>query len=214
MTTPNTDVAARTRGALFIFSGPSGVGKDTVLRRVLPRLAHIRTSVSVTTRPPRHGERHGVDYFFVTSDEFARMLERGDLLEHAAVHGHFYGTPRAWVLEELRAGTDVVLEIDVQGAIQVKSIFPRAILVFLAPPSWEELSRRLRGRNTEDEVTIQRRLENARHELARADQYEYLIVNDRLEDAADRLRAVIIAERCRPWRQELGALLGEEHADG
>jgi guanylate kinase len=168
----------------------------------------------MTTRPPRPGEVNGVDYFFVTADEFATKLEEGELLEHAAVHGHFYGSPRSWVLEQLAAGTDVVLEIDVQGAIQVRSQFPQAILIFLAPPSWKELTRRLRGRNTEDEAAIRHRLHNARIELARVDQYEYLIINDRLDDAVDRLRAVVLAERSRPWRQDIEALLAEDPDNG
>ena len=175
------------RGMLYILSGPSGVGKDTVLRGALPSLEAIRTSISVTTRPPRVGETPGVDYFFISPEEFARLLEAGGLLEHAAVHGYFYGTPRAWVNEQLQAGTDVVLEIDVQGAIQVKTLFPRAILIFLAPPSWQELSRRLRERNTEDEASILRRLQHARQELAQVEQYEYLIINDSLPDAVARL---------------------------
>ncbi|HEY3378268.1 MAG TPA: guanylate kinase [Armatimonadota bacterium] len=203
-----------TRGILFILSGPSGVGKDTVLRYALLRLEHIRTSVSVTTRTPRPGEVHGVDYFFVSPDDFALMLERGDLLEHAAVHGHFYGTPRGWVTEQLVEGMDVVLEIDVQGALQVKSQFPQAILIFLAPPSWQELARRLSQRNTEDAETINRRLRNARQELARVDQYEYLIINDRISDATDRLCAIALAERARPWRQDLTALLEEDGLNG
>ncbi|HEX2951121.1 MAG TPA: guanylate kinase [Armatimonadota bacterium] len=201
------DLRQRTRGILFILSGPSGVGKDTILRQAMSQLTGLRTSISVTTRSPRPGEINGEDYIFVTADEFALMMERGDLLEHAAVHGNFYGTPKSWVMEQLQAGTDVVLEIDVQGAIQIKSLFPHAILVFLAPPSWEELAHRLRGRNTEDEVTIQRRLRNARQEIARVDQYEYLIINDRMADAIDRLRAVVLAERSRPWRQNIARLL-------
>lgn len=203
-----------THGILFILSGPSGVGKDTVLRTVLPQLDGIRTSISVTTRSPRPGERHEVDYFFVSPDKFASLLEKQELLEHAAVHGHFYGTPRSWVLDQLASGMDVVLEIDVQGALQVKAEFPDAILVFLAPPSWEELSRRLRGRKTEDPETIRRRLRNARQEIARVDNYEYLVVNDHLQDAADRLRAIVLAERSRPWRQDLSCLLVEEELHG
>ena len=210
MTVPRHD-NAKLPGILFILSGPSGVGKDTALQCVLPRLDRIRTSISVTTRGPRPDETDGNDYFFISSDAFAILLERGDLLEHAAVYGHFYGTPRAWVLEQLRAGTDVVLEIDVQGALQVKKQFPHAILVFLAPPSWSELARRLRGRQTEDEASIRRRLQSAREELARVEQYEYLIVNGKLDDAANRLHAVILAERSRPWRQDIATLLQEEN---
>lgn len=205
-----TDLSADTAhlpGILFIVSGPSGVGKDTVLRHALPRLDNIRRSVSATTRPRRPNEREGEDYFFVSTEAFVGMMERGELLEHAPVHGHLYGTPRAWVLEQLRAGNDVVLEIDVQGALQVKTNFPEAILIFLAPPSWDELARRLRSRNTETEAAVAHRLENARQEMARADQYEYLVVNDRVEDASTRLQAIVIAERCRPFRQDLRGLI-------
>jgi len=201
------------QGILFILSGPSGVGKDTLLRQALPRLGNIRTSISVTTRLPRSGERDGIDYFFVTPEEFLQRLEADDFLEHADVVGNCYGTPRSWVLEQLRAGTDVVLEIDVQGALQVASVFPQAILIFLAPPSWDELSRRLRARKTEDAATVQRRLDNARHELAHIGQYHYLVVNDRLLEAADRLAAIVTAERCRPFRQDLRALRHGEESD-
>lgn len=223
MTVPTPDAAAPTRGILFILSGPSGVGKDTVLRHALPKLGTIRTSISVTTRPPRPGEQDGVDYFFIPADEFALMLERGEFLEHAGVHGYFYGTPRKWVEDELRTGMDVVLEIDVQGAIQVRSLFPQAILIFLAPPSWTELSRRLikrldhdrklardiGARQAEDEATIRRRLHNARAELAKVDQYEYLIINDKLPDATNEFCSIVTAERCRPWRKPITELLAE-----
>lgn len=200
-------------GMLFILSGPSGVGKNTVLRHALPHLGDICASISVTTRPPRRAEIAGKDYFFVTAERFAEMMEKDDLLEHAAVHGHFYGTPRGWMMEQLNAGTDVVLEIDVQGALQVKSIFPQAILIFLAPPSWQELANRLRRRATEDSHTITRRLQAARAELARVENYQYLIINDHLRDAVQKLQAIIEAERCRPERQNITLLLNEEITD-
>ncbi len=200
MTQPTPD--AHPHGILFVLSGPSGVGKDTVLRRALPKLGRIRTSISVTTRAPRPREAFGVDYFFVTRDEFLAMQAKGDLLEHALVHDNFYGTPRGWLLEQLQQGIDVVLAIDVQGALQVRRLYPEAVLIFLAPPSWDELTRRLRGRATEDEATMQRRLENARQELSRVDEYNYLIVNDNLHEATERLRAIVLAERSRPCRQE------------
>ena len=228
MTELTPDAIEPTRGILFILSGPSGVGKDTILDRALAKMSKIRASISVTTRPPRPGEQHGVDYFFVPPDEFALMLERGEFLEHAGVHGYFYGTPRTWVDEELRTGMDVVLEIDVQGAVQVRRLFPQAILIFLAPPSWEELSRRLLkrlehdrklahdigAREAEDEATIRKRLANARQELARVDQYEYLIVNDKLAEATEQFCAIVIAERCRPWRQDIERLLKEDPTHG
>ncbi len=196
----STEDLKRDEGILFILSGPSGVGKDTILRRVLPRLTEIRTSISITTRDPRPHEKDGIDYFFVSSEKFAEMLETGDMLEHAAVHGHFYGTPRKWVEDELNKGMDVILEIDVQGALQVRREFPGAILVFLAPPSWDELARRLHWRKTEDDNTIRRRLENAKHEMERIENYEYLVINDKLDDAVRDVESIIIAERLRPWR--------------
>jgi guanylate kinase len=201
------------RGTLFILSGPSGVGKDTVLRQAKSRLENIRTSISVTTRTPRRGEKHGVSYFFVSPETFQEMRKRGEFLEHAEVHTFWYGTPRAWVLEQLDAGVDVVLEIDVQGAMQVREQFPDLILIFLAPPSWEALSQRLRRRDTESAEKIQRRLTNARQEMARIDEYDYLVINAKLEDAVDRFCAIITAERCRPRRQDLRGLL-EEDRDG
>lgn len=209
----HTTADAHLRGILFVLSGPSGVGKDTVLRKALPHLGGIRTSISATTRPPRPNERHGVDYFFVTPEEFARLRDEHALLEHAEVHGHCYGTQRAWVIEQLAAGTDVVLEIDVQGAMQVRAQFPHVILIFLAPPSLHELARRLRARQTEDEATVRRRLQAARDELAQVDKYDYLVVNDRLALAVERIEAVVTAERLRPCRQDVHNLLEEEIAD-
>ncbi|MHB9026754.1 MAG: guanylate kinase [Armatimonadota bacterium] len=211
MTASPEQPTSQPRGRLFILSGPSGVGKDTVLQRALLRLRDIRTSVSVTTRAPRSGEQQSVNYFFVSDEEFQVMLQRGDLLEHARVHGKCYGTPRPWVAGELAAGTDVVLEIDVQGALQIKHLFPDAVYIFIAPPSWQELARRLRQRQTEDEGAIRTRLRNARQELEQVGAYDYLIINDRLSDAVDRLRSIVIAERCRPWQQDLRGLLEEEN---
>ncbi|MHB9130761.1 MAG: guanylate kinase [Armatimonadota bacterium] len=223
-TIPPADPSLQTRGILFILAGPSGVGKDTVLHRAMRRLGRIRPSISVTTRAPRPRERHGVDYFFVTPDEFEQLRVNDGLLEYAAVHAHHYGTPRAWVLEQLRAGTDVVLEIDVQGAEQVKKLFPDVVRIFMAPPSWGALAERLRGRleqdrkiasekggkPAEDEATIQLRLRNARMELARAREFEYLIINDELNMAIRQFVAIVTAERCRPGRQDLRLLLEEE----
>lgn len=198
---------SRSRGTLFVLSGPSGVGKDTVLRHAIARLGNIHISVSATTRSPRPGEQDEKDYYYVSRDEFMGMLERDEFLEHAVVHNEYYGTPRDRVVERLNAGEDVVLEIDVQGAMQVRAKYPDLVLVFLAPPSWAELARRLRGRDTEDEAKIQHRLENARQEMSHVDVYHYVIINDRLADAVDRFAAVVTAERCRPSRQDLRGLL-------
>jgi guanylate kinase len=165
-----------TSNRLTVLSGPAGVGKSTVvahLRHHEPRIWH---SVSVTTRPIRPTEVDGLSYHFVTPEQFHAMVERGDLLEHAAYAGNLYGTPRAAVDEHLAAGDPVLLEIEIQGARQVRQLVPEALLVFLAPPSWEELERRLRGRGTEPPEVIARRLEQARIELATEDEFDAVVV--------------------------------------
>lgn len=196
-------------GIVFVLSGPSGVGKGAIIQRSFPLLDGICRSVSATTRPPRPGEREGEDYFFVTEDRFVEMSRRGELLEWARVYGYHYGTPRRWVEERLAEGKDVVLEIDVQGGLRVRQVFPQAVLIFVAPPSWDELRRRLQGRQTESEDSLSRRLEEARREISQLGSYDYLIVNDRLEEAAQRFRAIIVAEKSRVARVSLDFL--EKH---
>lgn len=184
-------------GLLFVVSGPSGAGKTTLLRRLLEEDSQVRFSVSMTTRPPRPGEREGVDYFFVNEEEFQRALEAGQLLEWAEVHGHRYGTPVQPVEEQRRQGYDVVLDIDVQGAKQVKERRPEAIGIFVYPPSWEVLEARLGRRGTEASTDLARRLEDARWELQQYRLFDYLLLNDDLETAYQHLRAIFLAERCR-----------------
>jgi guanylate kinase len=177
---------------LVVLSGPSGVGKSSVVSAVRERHPEVWLSVSVTTRPPRPGEQEGVDYYFVDDAEFDRLVEQGSLLEHATFAGHRYGTPRAPVEERLAAGVPVLLEIELQGARQVRAAMPSALLVFLAPPSWEELVRRLTDRGTEDPAVVRRRLDAARVELSAEDEFDEIIVNDStLQDAADRLVALM-----------------------
>jgi guanylate kinase len=193
-------------GLLVVLSGPSGVGKDAMLKRVLPTVSGLRRSISVTTRPPRPGEQEGREYFFRSDQEFDRMQAAGELLESAQYLDHRYGTPKAWVEEQRRNGASVVLEIDVQGALQVRRLYPDAILVFVVPPSWEALASRLAQRHTETAPNLEKRLEAAQRELKALPRYDYVIVNDNLERAADQLECILQAERCRPGRVDLAAL--------
>ena len=181
-------------GRLTVLSGPSGVGKGSVVKVLRGRHPDVWLSVSVTTRAPRPGEREGVEYFFVDQAEFDRMAAAGELLEHDAHMGASYGTPRGPVEQQLRAGTPVLLEIDLQGARQVRAQMPEAQLVFLAPPSFDELARRLVGRGTEDAAAVRSRLDRARMEMAAEDEFDVVVVNDDLEAAADRLVALMIAQ--------------------
>jgi len=187
---------------VVVVSGPSGVGKSTVVDRVLGRAGHFVASVSLTTRPPRGGELDGVDYFFVTADEFARRRAAGELLEWAEVHGNLYGTPGAFVGKKLSEGVNVILEIDVQGGMSVKDRYGEAVLIFLLPPSLDALKERLRGRGTDGEDVIRRRLENAKHELTFFDRYEYLVINDDIDRCVDDCLSVIRAEALRRVRAE------------
>jgi guanylate kinase len=171
------------------------VGKGTVVRRLLERRPELHASVSVTTRPPRPGEREGIDYRFVSDEEFDRLVAEGELLEWAHVVGHRSGTPALPVEEALAAGRDVVLEIDVQGARQVRQRVPEAILIFLAPPSLEELERRLRSRGTEDEARLALRLATATAEMAQQPDFDHVVVNDRLDQATAQVEAIIQASR-------------------
>lgn len=185
------------RGLLVVLSGPSGAGKSTVIAGLMRRRNDIRFSVSATTRAPRPGEQDGVDYFFRTHEQFARMIEADAFLEHAEYVGNHYGTPIAPVEESLNAGYHVLLDIEVQGAEQVLKKRPNAVSVFLCPPSLAELERRLRGRGTDSEEKIQGRMATARREYGRAKDYAYIVVNDDADTAAAELDAIITAELCR-----------------
>lgn len=177
---------------LVVLSGPSGVGKGTVLAEIRRRRPDdVWLSVSVTTRPPRPGETEGVEYHFASDAEFDRLVAEGELLEHAEYAGFRYGTPRAPVLAQLAAGTPALLEIDLQGARQVRERMPEAFLIFLAPPSFDELARRLTGRGTEDPERVRRRLDLARIEMAAEDEFDVVVVNDTIQAAAERVVALI-----------------------
>ena len=187
----------KARGQLIVLSGPSGVGKSTVISELLGQRQDIHFSVSFTTRQPRVGEANGVNYNFVDRSEFERMIADGELLEHAEYVGNYYGTSLKVIEEKLAAGIDVLLDIEVQGAAKVRAKCPEAVLIFIIPPSFEELSRRLRGRNTDSEEVISGRLTKAREEYAQISNYDYLVVNDKVSEAAAEIMAILTAEDCR-----------------
>ncbi len=189
-------------GLLLVVSAPSGAGKTTLCKRLLAEESEISFSISYTTRPPRPKEVPGKDYFFISRELFQKMLKEGAFLEWAEVYGNLYGTAKEPVLKALNQGRDILLDIDVQGAFQVREkLGPEAVLVFILPPSLEELERRLRARSTEDEATLKRRLEEAKREIAQAHRFDYLVLNDILEEALFRLRAILHAERQRTFRR-------------
>lgn len=185
------------KGLLIVFSGPSGCGKGTLVSEILKRRDDTVLSVSVTTRAPREGEIDGVHYYFITNEQFERMIAEDALLEYARYSGNYYGTPRAAVENQLRAGRNVILEIEVQGAMQVMSNCDEYVSVFLTVPSMEELERRLRGRGTEEESRIQARLNAAAFELSHIDRYQYTILNDEVDAAAEQFNTIIETEKAR-----------------
>ncbi len=188
------------RGTLFVVSAPSGAGKTTLCREIRLRLPDLAYSVSVTTRPPRPGEIDGADFRFVEAPEFRAMLARGEFAEWATVHGNLYGT-RARALEDaLATGRDVLLDIDTQGAAQLRARYPDAVLIFILAPSVKELEQRLRERRSDMDADIERRLVRAREEIALWRQYDYLIVNRDVKEAMEQLESIILAERCRVAR--------------
>ena len=185
------------KGILFVMTGASGVGKDTIRRVALPRLPNLSYSISATTRERREGEVHGEQYYFYDRDTFEDMIARDDLLEYADYVGDYYGTPAAPVRRQLAEGRDVLLELELVGARKVKRKMPQAVMVFIAPPSLYELERRLRGRGTDSEAKIQKRLRRAREEIRAVREFDYAIVNDELEEAVGLFQSIIAAERAR-----------------
>lgn len=190
------------QGILFVISSPSGGGKGTLIRRILTRLPRLGYSVSWTTRSPRQGEMNGRDYHFVSREDFIAARERGEFLEWAVVHGNFYGTSLKVVERELAAGRDIVLEIDVQGAESVRRTGLESVSVFILPPSFEILRRRLTGRQSENAAALALRLQNSRAEVEHYREFDYVILNDDVERAATQLAAIVYAERARRERQE------------
>jgi len=197
----NTQYAIRntqsSRGLLFVISGPSGVGKGTLREKVFNIFPDLKYSISVNTRPPRKDEIEGKDYYFVTVDEFKKRIEENIFVEWAIVHEDYKGTPIKFLIEELQKGRDILLELDVQGAMQVKKKFPDGIFIFIAPPTWKDLEDRLRKRNTEGEKALEKRLKDAHIEIKYKKYYNYLVVNDNIKTALKKIESIIIAERCK-----------------
>lgn len=188
------------KGVLLVVSGPSGAGKGTICQLVRDSLPELGYSVSVTTRPQRTGEVDGKNYFFKSIPEVKRMIDNDELLEYAEVYGNYYGTPRKYVENLLNCGRDVLLEIDIQGALQIKKRFPEAVFVFIVPPSLDELSARIYKRGTDSEDVIKRRMASAAGELTYAAEYDYIIVNDIAQKAAQKVLTIMEAERYRVVR--------------
>lgn len=190
------------KGVLTVVSGFSGAGKGTVMKRLLEKYENYALSISVTTRKPREGERDGIEYFFRTREEVEAMIQEDQLLEHAEYVGNYYGTPRFYVEDMLSQGKNVILEIEIQGAMKIKEKIPEAVLVFVTPPTIEELRSRLTGRGTETADVIASRLRRAAEESEGMDNYDYILINDQVEDCVDQLHQIILSERCRAQRNE------------
>jgi len=190
------------KGLLFVVSGPSGVGKGTLREKLFKMFKDLTYSVSMTTRSPRKEEVNGIDYHFVSEAIFKQMIKENKFIEWAMVHGDYKGTPYEFLIERLKMGNDILLEIDVQGAVQVKDKMPWGIYIFIAPPSWNDLEYRLRNRKTEEKKELEKRLGDARTEIKCVDNYDYLVINDNIETALKKLEAIIIAERCKIHKKE------------
>lgn len=191
------------KGLLVVISGPSGVGKGTICKHLTKKHHDIFLSVSATTRQPRAGEENGVHYNFINEDEFRNLIKEDGLMEWAAFCDNYYGTPKLPVIENINSGRDVVLEIEMQGAMRVKSKYPDGVYIFILPPSLEVLKERLSGRGTESETVIRKRLDRAKEELKQCSKYNYYVINDDIEKATEKIEAIMTAEKLRSERNEL-----------
>jgi guanylate kinase len=184
------------RGLLLVISGPSGAGKGTICKALMEKNT-MWLSVSATTRQPRNGEVHGKNYFFISHEEFLSRIDQGDFLEYAEVYGNYYGTPKSNVIDMLENGKDVILEIDIQGALKVKDAFPEGIFIFILPPSMEELKQRIINRGSETPESLMTRFMSAYKEINYVSKYNYAVINDKVELAASKIESIVVAERCR-----------------
>ncbi len=194
------------KGFLIVLSGPSGTGKNTLINNVMPHIPNLQYSISATTRQPRPGEKQGKDYFFISDAKFDRMVAAGDFLEWAEFVGNRYGTPRSFIEEKIDQKQTVIMDVDIQGALQIKQKMPEAVLVFLLPPTWEELKIRLNRRGKDSNEVITRRLQHSYKELNHIIDYDYFIINDQLDKAVERLITIIKAEWCRVARVDLNSI--------
>ncbi|QZY57129.1 guanylate kinase [Crassaminicella profunda] len=184
-------------GLLLVISGPSGTGKGTVCKELLKSEKDIKLSVSATTREPRNGEVNGINYYFLDKDTFERQISEDEFLEYAKVYDNYYGTPKKYVIDEINEGNDVLLEIDIQGALQVKEKYPKGIFIFILPPSMNELKKRIVGRGTESEESISKRFGSALDEINYVKEYDYFVINDTVEKAVEKIRGIIRSEKCK-----------------
>ena len=189
-------------GLLVVISGPSGSGKGTICKKLIEEINNLKVSVSATTRKPRVGEIEGKNYFFIDEENFLDKIKNEEFLEYASVYGNYYGTPKKAVLKELENGKDIILEIDIQGALKVKENYPKGVFIFILPPSLEELKNRIEGRGTDSEEAIRRRLKCAYDELNYAFQYDYVVLNDQVGIAVEKIKEIISAEKNKATRNQ------------
>jgi len=203
---------AKQEGILVVLSGPSGAGKGTICKELLRRCPELALSVSATTRAPRAGEQDGVNYHFTSLEQFETMIRQDELLEWARVYDNYYGTPRPFVENLLQQGVDVILEIDTQGALQIKNRFPKGVFIYIIPPSLEELAQRIRKRGTDSAEVIEKRLSCVANELAQVHQYQYIVMNDEVDKAVNKVQSIINAEHCHVQRNQ--SLIDDIHKLG
>ncbi|MBN1822827.1 MAG: guanylate kinase [Endomicrobiales bacterium] len=191
------------KGIIFVVSAPSGAGKSTLSGHVVARIPDLKYSISCTTRAPRPGEKNGVHYFFVTKGRFSGMVKKGEFLEWAKVHGHMYGTPKSYISKCVKNGKDIILDIDVQGGLNVRKIYPDSVMIFVMTPNFAVLEKRLKERKKDSRETIKKRLENAKKEITYIPKYDYLIINDKLDVAISELKEIILGERRKTKRAKI-----------